>query len=191
MICETIVESRHRVRKDLYKIRRCEDVILFEEYPEKSLEEHRRGKYGRYLGVKRRGGAGPSFSYMTWTIKRFIEILRGVEERKTKRLSIAKAVLDRSFLAYDLKTGEVATGLVKIFLGYNILIIVGREDSELVKKIIRIYEPSIVISFKDFDADCFAKYERKGFIVCKRHPTIRDLRIIIKTSVLKKFGSSV
>ena len=128
---------------------------------------------------------------MTWTVKKFIEILKGVEERKIKRLSIPKAVLDKSFLAYDLKTGEVATGLVRIFQGYNILIIIGREDSELVKKIIQIYEPSIVFSFKDFDIDCFAKYERKGFIVCKRHPTFRDLRIIIKTSVLKEFGSSV
>jgi len=171
--------------KDLYAYRICDDMIILEEYPSRNLyvdesDGRIRDKRAR---AKRR---------IIWYIKYLIGILNMIErESNYIKLPQFRHVLDRSFIAYDQKTGEIVLGSIYMFLGYNILIVLGAENSELVKKLVEIYDPHAVISKKKFNIECKMLYERKGFIVCKRKASYSEMRYAMKKEVLEKLKKEI
>jgi hypothetical protein len=170
--------------KDLYAYRICDDVIILEEYPSRNLYVESDGKIrDKRNRAKRR---------IIWYIKYIIGILNMIERGHNYiKLPQFRHLLNRSFIAYDQKTGEVAIGSIYMFLGYNIMIVLGAENSELVKKLVEIYDPHAVISKKKFNIECKMLYERKGFIVCKRKASYSEMRYAMKKEVLEKLKREI
>jgi len=171
--------------KDLYVYRICDDVVILEEYPSRNLYvDESDGKIrDKRVRAKRR---------IIWYIKYLIGILNMIEKGHNYiKLPQFRHTLDRSFIAYDQKSGEIVIGSIYMFLGYNIMIVLAQENSELIKKLVEIYDPHAVISKKKFNIECITSYERKGFIVCKRKLSYSEMRYAMKKEVLEKLKREI
>jgi len=172
--------------KDLYAYRICDDIVILEEYPSRNLYvDESDGKIrDKRVRSKRR---------IIWYLKYLVGIINMIERGNNYiKLPQFRHVLDRSFIAYDQKSGEIAFGSIYMFLGYNIMIVLAQENSELVRKLIEIYDPHAIISKKRFsNIECKMLYERKGFIVCKRKASYSEMRYAMKKEVLEKLRREI
>jgi len=130
-------------------------------------------------------------SYKTETSSRLDHygLVLGHMNNKVFKQPVIKGILDKSFLAFNI-TGETILGSIYIFKGYSIMLVLG-SDTDLMKQIIDIYDPHIVFSINKMSIECYAEYKRKGFYVCKRRATNRDLRYSFKKHILYDLYLSV
>jgi len=162
--------------KDRYDIWFCENegIFIIEEYPRHEFIVSKRRIVSKRPYMKRK---------ISWLVRMQIGLVLGHINNKILKQFTIKGVLDKSFLAFNMKTGEMVLGSIYLFKGYSIMLTLG-SDTDLMKQIIDIYDPYIVFSINKMNIECYAEYQRKGFYICKRRATNRDLRFSIKKHVL-------
>jgi hypothetical protein len=163
--------------KDRYDIWFCEKegIFIIEEYPRREFIVSKGRIVSRRPYMKRK---------ISWLLRMMIGLVLGHMNNKGFKQPVIKGILDKSFLAFDMKTGETILGSIYLYKGYSIMLTLG-SDTDLMKQIIDIYDPHVIFSINKIEnAGCYAEYKRKGFHVCKRRATNRDLRYSFKKHVL-------